>query len=222
MMYIKCLGQVSNKCDLYYDQFYSEGLTVFHPEKGTRIFLAEGGTRIKAQEGIGTQCTQRKKRSSYVGGQAVQGLKRAGEEAGCPEIYWTYCLVIGDVRRLKLASFKKYHLELTYKRETYSQTKRMNLWLHRTQTGRKCQGQWEGIVREFGADLYTLLYLKWITNKDLLDSTVNSLHGSLDGRFWRRTDACVCMAESLHCSPKTITTLFIGYTPIQDKKFFKN
>ena len=25
----------------------------------------------------------------------------------------------------------------------------------------------EGIVREFGMDMYTLLYLKWVTNKDL-------------------------------------------------------
>ena len=30
-----------------------------------------------------------------------------------------------------------------------------------------------------------------------------------------------CMAESLHCSPETITTLLISYTPIQNKKFFK-
>ena len=29
-------------------------------------------------------------------------------------------------------------------------------------------------VREFGIDTYTLLYLKWITNKDLLCSTGNS------------------------------------------------
>ena len=29
------------------------------------------------------------------------------------------------------------------------------------------------IVREFGINMYTLLYLKWITNKDLLDSTGN-------------------------------------------------
>ena len=28
----------------------------------------------------------------------------------------------------------------------------------------------EQIVREFGMDMYTLLYLKWITNKDLLYS----------------------------------------------------
>ena len=32
----------------------------------------------------------------------------------------------------------------------------------------------EGIVREFGMDMYTLLYLKWKTNKDLLCSIGNS------------------------------------------------
>ena len=26
----------------------------------------------------------------------------------------------------------------------------------------------KGTVREFGMDMYTLLYLKWITNKDLI------------------------------------------------------
>ena len=31
-----------------------------------------------------------------------------------------------------------------------------------------------GIDREFGMDMYTLIYLKWITNKDILDSTWNS------------------------------------------------
>ena len=34
--------------------------------------------------------------------------------------------------------------------------------------------QEEGIVREFENNMYTLLYLKWITNKDLLYSTWNS------------------------------------------------
>ena len=33
----------------------------------------------------------------------------------------------------------------------------------------------EGIVREFGTDMYPLLYLKWITNKVLLYSTGNSV-----------------------------------------------
>ena len=36
-----------------------------------------------------------------------------------------------------------------------------------------------GIVREFGMDMYTLLYLKWITNKDLLYSTGNSAQYSV-------------------------------------------
>ena len=31
-----------------------------------------------------------------------------------------------------------------------------------------------GTVRELGVDVYTLLYLKWINNKDLLYSTENS------------------------------------------------
>ena len=36
------------------------------------------------------------------------------------------------------------------------------------------EGCGEGIARKFGMDRYTLLYLKWITNKDLLYSTKNS------------------------------------------------
>ena len=35
------------------------------------------------------------------------------------------------------------------------------------------EGWGKGIVREFGIDMYTLLYFKWITNKDLLYSTGN-------------------------------------------------
>ena len=26
-------------------------------------------------------------------------------------------------------------------------------------------------------------------------------------------DTCICMTESLHCSPETVTTLLIGYIP---------
>ena len=32
----------------------------------------------------------------------------------------------------------------------------------------------EGIVRDFGTDMYMLLYLKWRTNKDLLYNTGHS------------------------------------------------
>ena len=31
--------------------------------------------------------------------------------------------------------------------------------------------------------------------------------------YWGRMDTCVCMAESFHYSPETITTSFISYTP---------
>ena len=63
-------------------------------------------------------------------------------------------------------------------------------------------------------DMYTLLPLKWITNKDLLHSTWTSsmLCGSLDGRgVWGKMDTCMYMAESLCCSPPTIRTLFINW-----------
>ena len=36
------------------------------------------------------------------------------------------------------------------------------------------EGWRERIVQKFGMDRYTVLYLKWITNKDLLYSTDNS------------------------------------------------
>ena len=37
-----------------------------------------------------------------------------------------------------------------------------------------------GIDREFGMDMYTLLYLKWIANKDLLIA-----HGTLLNIMWQ-------------------------------------
>ena len=41
-----------------------------------------------------------------------------------------------------------------------------------------CQGEGWGkeIVRAFGMNTHTLLYFKWITNKDLLYSTQTSVH----------------------------------------------
>ena len=45
------------------------------------------------------------------------------------------------------------------------------------------------------------------------------LCGSLDGRgIWGRMDTCICMAESLHCSPETIIILLIGYIPKKSLK----
>ena len=36
------------------------------------------------------------------------------------------------------------------------------------------EGSGKGTVREFGMNMYTLLYLEWVTDKDLLYSTCNS------------------------------------------------
>ena len=62
--------------------------------------------------------------------------------------------------------------------------------------------------------MYTLLYLKWITNKDLWYSTWNS--AQCYGPAWLggvlgEMDTCLCMAESLCCPPETTTTLLINY-----------
>ena len=60
-------------------------------------------------------------------------------------------------------------------------------------------------------DIYTVLYLKWITNRDLPLELCSMLCGSLDGReVCGRMDTYVCMAKSLHCSPESITTVFVN------------
>ena len=76
----------------------------------------------------------------------------------------------------------------------------------------------EEVVWEFGIDMYTLLYLKWIIIKDLLysrgksaDCYVTAWIGQV---VWERRDTCIYMAESICCPPEIITVLLIGYPPI--------
>ena len=83
----------------------------------------------------------------------------------------------------------------------------------------------KGLYRDLGMDVYTVLYLKWITNKDLLYSTWNSAQcyaaawmGGEFGGEWRHVyiwlgHSTVHLKLSQHC-------LLISYTPIQNKKFF--
>ena len=103
--------------------------------------------------------------------------------------------------------------ELMYKTERDSQTQRMNYG----QIGRDNQGVW--------ANTYTLLYLKWITNKDLLQSMGNSapryMAAWMGGGCGGRMDTCICLAHSLCCPPETIRTLLISNNPIQNKKLKK-
>ena len=72
-------------------------------------------------------------------------------------------------------------------------------------------------VRELGTDVYILLYLKWMTDKDLPHSTWNSAQCYVAA--WMGIDTRICIAESLCCSPETTTTLLIGYALIQNTKF---
>ena len=63
----------------------------------------------------------------------------------------------------------------------------------------------EGIVREFGMDMYMLLCFKWITNKDLLYITGNSAQryvaAWMGGEFGGEWIHAYLTAESLACAP---------------------
>ena len=82
----------------------------------------------------------------------------------------------------------------------------------------------EGIVREFEMDLYTLLYLRWITNKDLLYSKWNSAQcyvaGWMGGRFGGEWIHVYVWLSPFDVHLKlSQPCLLISYTPIQNKKF---
>ena len=64
--------------------------------------------------------------------------------------------------------------ELTYKTERDSQTQKMNLLLLGERDSQK-----------FGMDMFTLLYLKWITNKDPLVLGTKEAHGTLLSVTWQ-------------------------------------
>ena len=98
--------------------------------------------------------------------------------------------------------------ELTKQKETH----RLREWTYDSGWG-------QGIVREFGMDMCTLLYLKWITSNDLLyrhRTLLNVMWQAGWEGVWGRMDTCICMVESLPISPKTITLLIV-YTLIQNK-----
>ena len=61
------------------------------------------------------------------------------------------------------------------------------------------EGRGEGVVRKFGMDKYTVLHLKWITNKDLLYSTWGSaqyyLAAWMGGEFWGIMNTCLWLSS---------------------------
>ena len=86
----------------------------------------------------------------------------------------------------------------------------MNVWL---------PGEW--IVRDFRIIMYTPLYLKWITSKDLLYSTWCSaqccVQPGWEGRL-RENRRVYVYGRGPCCPPETIT-LIIGSTLIENKTF---
>ena len=47
-----------------------------------------------------------------------------------------------------------------------------------------------------------------VKHKELCSKLCNNLNGK---EFEKRIDACICINESLHCTPEIITTLLINY-----------
>ena len=101
----------------------------------------------------------------------------------------------------------------------------MNLFTKYKQTHRLRERTYSyhgmGTVREFGINMYILLYLKM---DNQWGSTVyhwelsSMLCGSLDGMgIWGRVDTCVCNAESLCGQYEATTMLLISYTSIKNK-----
>ena len=83
--------------------------------------------------------------------------------------------------------------------------------------GRDSQGVWDGHVHPaiFKTDNQQG---PTIQHKELCSMLCDSLD---EKAVWGRMDPCTCMAESLLCTPETITALLIGYTLTRNKHFFK-
>ena len=92
-----------------------------------------------------------------------------------------------------------------YRTEIDSQTQRKNLW----------SPEGEGIVREFGIDMFKLLNLNWIMNKDLLCSTGTSTQchvaAWMGGEFEGEWIHVYAWLKSLCCALETVTTLLTSY-----------
>ena len=74
-----------------------------------------------------------------------------------------------------------------------------------------------GRDREFGMDMQTLVYLKWITNKDLLYSIWNSAQCYV-AAWMGRDSGGECIHVYVWRSPFAV---HLSHTPIQIEKFKK-
>ena len=112
-----------------------------------------------------------------------------------------------------ICGIQKDMVQMNLQNRRDSQTQRMNLQLPR---GRASSGIWNGHA-------HTATF-KWIPTQDLLCSAGNSAQCYMaawrGGELVGRMDTCGCMAESLCCSPETITIL-IDCTQKQNEKLKK-
>ena len=106
---------------------------------------------------------------------------------------------------LHVETKKKWSPELTKQKGTH----RLRQWTY------GCRGK--GWLGTCGMVMYTSLYLKGITNKDLLYSTCSVVRAGLHARqVWERMEACICAWVPF---TETTTTVFTDYTLTQNKKF---
>ena len=69
---------------------------------------------------------------------------------------------------------------------------------------------------EAGIGLYTLLYIKLINNKDLLDSLGKSIQYSVIVYMEKESEKeHIYMADSVFCTSETETAFQVTYTPIK-------
>ena len=100
--------------------------------------------------------------------------------------------------------------ELIYKTELESQMQKTNLWLR--------WDKWGGTNWETGIDMYTLLYIKQITNRNLPHSTGNSAQYSVMASMGKESlkkvgGCCICILIIVSFCCGTTITLEINYTP---------
>ena len=80
---------------------------------------------------------------------------------------------------------------------------------------------WNSPGKNTGVRCHSLLqgiFLTQGSNPGLLHCRQIPYHLSHQGSLWGRMETYICMAESLCCSPETITVLLIGYIPIQNRR----
>ena len=79
--------------------------------------------------------------------------------------------ILSEVSQTEGCSYDIPHMWTLKRNDTSELTKEKGTENELMAAGCREEGFGEGVVREFGIDMYTLLYLKWVTNKDPLYST---------------------------------------------------